>query len=129
MTNVFVYGTLKKGHGNNWLLGASPLLGEALSIHEYDLYDGGFPYAVHISNSGTGGTTKIWGEIYTVNDYVLKQLDGLEGHPNWYERFVRPFNLFTGEPVEAWIYEYPKDLDRVACPIVKVDGEIYRKWR
>jgi len=74
---VFVYGTLKSGHGNHKAyLYQSPLVGNA-SIMGFDLYDlGCFPAIVKNSTEGR----RVFGELYEVTPAVAKQLDGLEGY-------------------------------------------------
>jgi gamma-glutamylcyclotransferase (GGCT)/AIG2-like uncharacterized protein YtfP len=90
---VFVYGTLKRGHGNHhWLAGAS-FEGEARlpGVVLHDL--GPFPMAV----AGEGTVT---GEVYCVDAAGLARLDRLEGYPRLYDR--RPLALADGR--SAWVY-------------------------
>ncbi len=99
---VFVYGTLKRNFGNNWLLRE----GQFIDIDIIDGYKliyahdkGSFPFA--ISNEGTG----IKGEVFDISgdhrDLTLLQLDGLEGHPNWYVR--TPETTRLGREVEFYL--------------------------
>lgn len=44
------------------------------------------------------------GEIYEVDDLVLKDLDELEDHPNFYIREEHDFKLPNGEKTKAWVY-------------------------
>jgi len=83
---VFVYGTLKQGHGNHHLLGSARLIGRGL-LKGMGLYDlGYFPCIV------PEGTEVVTGELYgDVSDDVLASLDRLEGYregqnDNFYER-------------------------------------------
>jgi gamma-glutamylcyclotransferase (GGCT)/AIG2-like uncharacterized protein YtfP len=90
---VFVYGTLKRGHGNHhWLLDA-PFLGEAV-LPDVVLHDlGPFPMAVP-------GEGIVRGEVYRVDAAGLARLDRLEGYPRLYDR--RPLPLADGR--QAWVY-------------------------
>jgi len=90
---VFVYGTLKRGHGNHhWLLEA-PFLGEAV-LPDVVLHDlGPFPMAVP-------GEGLVRGEVYGVDAAGLARLDRLEGYPRLYDR--RPLALADGR--HAWVY-------------------------
>ncbi len=90
---VFVYGTLKRGHGNHhWLLEA-PFLGEAV-LPDVVLHDlGPFPMAVP-------GEGLVRGEVYGVDAAGLARLDRLEGYPRLYDR--RPLALADGR--RAWVY-------------------------
>lgn len=82
-----VYGTLKKGFGNNRCLGNSKFLGEFKTEPIYTLMAGGFPICER------GGNTSIIGELYeTDNPEIISDVNSLEGfsgikgHPdNWYD--------------------------------------------
>lgn len=77
---VFVYGTLKRGHGNNLLLKDSTFISEGiLHGHKLCFYysEGSFPFAKKDERSSSRG------EVYTVNEETLRRLDALEGYaPN-----------------------------------------------
>ena len=100
---VFVYGTLKKGHGNNYLLQEAEYLGKAITYKRFRLFDVGFPYAVP-SKDGA----RIRGEVYKVNPEIMQALDWLEGFPTHYKRQIIKVELENGEVIEAWIY-YTKE--------------------
>ncbi len=92
---VFVYGTLKRGHGNHRLLerGGARYVGEArVSGTMHDI--GGIP-AVGLSGRGT-----VHGEVYELDAETLARLDRLEGTPTFYQR--TRVRMSTG--TEAWIY-------------------------
>lgn len=100
LTPVFVYGTLKKGYGNNRILQNSVFKGCFYTEPRFSLYpvspDGGFPVACR-------GKSHIVGEVYEIDLITLQRLDYLEGHPHHYRR----------EEVEvlgygkAFMYVYP----------------------
>jgi len=96
---VFVYGTLKRGHGNHRLLqGCRIWKAKAEGI---DLHDGrAFPFAKR-------GSHVTHGELYEVPDDVLERLDHLEGHPHFYRR-ERTTILVGDKQVNAWIYLCPE---------------------
>lgn len=99
MHKIFVYGTLKRGRHNNYMLGPSKFLGVYLTERMFTMYDGkGFPYVV------PEGSNTIIGELYEVDDKILERLDWLEGvKANHYKRIeIRIFSA-TEETV-AWIY-------------------------
>lgn len=81
METVFVYGTLKKAHGNHRLLKGSKYLGTGLTKNRYVMYEDGIPYV-----SKSFSLTNISGELYEVSGATLDSLDMLEGHPIWYKR-------------------------------------------
>lgn len=90
---VFVYGTLKKGGHNHYLLSDCIPLGEGVTSTSMTLLDlGAFP-GVDISRE----TSQIQGEVYKVSS--LKDLDRLEGYPRFYNR-----KLVATTRGIAWIY-------------------------
>ena len=80
---VFVYGTLKEGHGNyQHYLSNSLYHGPHVTGPEHQMLNlGAFPGVIY-----GGGITKIHGEIYEISDKTLGKLDGLEGYPDFYDR-------------------------------------------
>lgn len=87
---VFVYGTLKNGQTNHFWLqdhknGTSTFLTNGKTTNRYPLIIGtryNIPFLLDVPNTGHD----INGEIYQIDDAMLKQLDVLEGHPNYYLR-------------------------------------------
>lgn len=101
MNPVFVYGTLKKNHGNHILLENEQFLGNAVTEENFLLLEAGLPFVVDDTNHEC--SVPIHGEVYNVIDDVLNDLDQLEGHPHFYKRelvYVR----INEEQVAAWIY-------------------------
>ena len=109
--NVFVYGTLKKGHGNHRLLENSRFIGED-SITGFDMYStGGFPAVIP-------GDGVVFGELYEVTPEELESLHRLEG----YRESDPDTSMYIPNVVETdgghscltyiWNYDY-KDLPRV----------------
>lgn len=95
MHKVFVYGSLKRGFGNNVLLADSNLIDTTLTKDRFQMNSlGGFPGVVK-SQKGF-----VSGELYEVNDTTLARLDQLEGNGRFYNREV--VDLENGE--EAWMY-------------------------
>ena len=91
---VFVYGTLKQGHGNHRLLAESKCLGTTHTKPAFTmLHLGGFPGVL------LQGDTSIIGEVYEVDEITMKRIDRLEGYPSFYDRT----KLHT-EYGQAWIY-------------------------
>ena len=92
---VFVYGTLRHRYGNHTLLGGAKYIGDALTYEKYTMTGGGIPYVCPYEP-----TCRIVGEVYKVTPLILKRLDRLEGHPQFYYRVIIRTN--TGR--RAWIY-------------------------
>ena len=103
MEKVFVYGTLKRGHGNHVLLRGSDFLGPSLTKEIYTMYRSGIPFV-----SKSPGTTRVIGELYNVDELTLNHLDMLEGHPTWYKREQINVDYISNEgemeSTKAWLY-------------------------
>jgi len=80
---AFVYGTLKKGFSNHWLIedavgaGHAQFLGAARTKQRYPLVCGPFqvPFLLNMASSGV----HVKGELYAVDQAALALLDELEG--------------------------------------------------
>ena len=81
MNKLFVYGTLKKQHSRNNILGADSFIREIKTLPNYTMIDlGAFPGILDL------GANVIYGELYEVDNSVLGMCDLIEGHPNFYKR-------------------------------------------
>jgi gamma-glutamylcyclotransferase (GGCT)/AIG2-like uncharacterized protein YtfP len=81
MNKLFVYGTLKKQYSRNDILSAASFIKEIKSLPRYTMIDlGPFPGILD------SGINVIYGELYEVDDSILKMCDLIEGHPNFYSR-------------------------------------------
>lgn len=106
----FVYGTLKRGYGNNRLLATSEFLGKAQTVKHYKLFQGyDDRYSIPMARPISSGLP-IAGEVYSITDErVFKQLDWLEGEGRLYFRNKRDVYLLTDPKklFQAWVYEIP----------------------
>lgn len=99
---VFVYGTLKRGNlirGLDRIDGAR-FIGPAETINDtFMMLDlGSFPAVIPAQPSWMT-TTKISGEVFAVTAPLFKQLDVIEGYPDFYNRML----VETTQGV-AWMY-------------------------
>lgn len=106
---VFVYGTLKEGHGNHTLLkeanaefvGYDSITGPLLMT---DMV--GFPGVYRPKCTGgevecdADAANMIKGEVWAMDPEGLAALDYLEGHPTFYRRE----KWWTDREVRAWVY-------------------------
>lgn len=112
---VFVYGSLKNGFHNHGILerGKSDFLGtfKTLSNTYKMLHLGGFPGVV-FNHSRMAEDKQLYGqvegELYHIDNACMANLDHLEGHPNFYERFQVKLEGFEHN---AWMYLLPEDND------------------
>lgn len=106
---LFVYGTLKRGHGNHPLLERydSDFVGPATTVEATFLLTETFPMVFRASEPYPPGYAfhvgKILGEVYRVSDEGLKHVDALEGHPTFYTRTPIQVEM-GGDPIDAEIY-------------------------
>lgn len=98
---VAVYGTLKRGHGNNSrYLPGSRFLGGGTTQTKYPLVIEGLPYLE--STEGVGHNVVV--DVFKVTDEVFADLDILEGHPRWYVRQEVPIAMDDGRVLVCWVY-------------------------
>lgn len=120
MTNlVFVYGTLKRGYGNNRLLKDAVYTGtdELPGFEMYYSYgEGSFPV---IKRNGNGSVV---GEVYDLSGcpHALGWLDSLEGHPEWYNRQVH--ETVSGVKVQTYV-GLDFDFDKMDLVPQSADGK------
>ena len=90
---VFVYGTLKRGHGNHyWMPEDAELIGKD-TLKNFNIYDLG-PFPAVVPEIGE----YVIGELWEVES--LENLDILEGYPELYNRKV----VKTQSGYDAWVY-------------------------
>ena len=98
MHNVFVYGSLKNGYGNNRLLQSSEYCGSDMtSSADFKMISlCSFPGVIH-SKDGF----HISGELYRIDDKTLNTLDRLESNGSFYRRELVKLKAFEED---AWMY-------------------------
>lgn len=108
---VLVYGTLRRGQGNNAMLKDSKFLGAVVipkdeGLVMMDATQGGFPVVVPAKDAKLEPTV-IMAELYAVDDNTLKLLDRLEGVPTMYQqKKIKVRN--RGQDVTAIMYQGTK---------------------
>lgn len=120
---VFVYGTLKRGYGNNRVLGQSRFIGRATTLWPFFMKSAGFPVLFR-----TPETANVEGELFEVNSqHIMAALDRLEGVPHMYERSRTIVDCpEIGQQIEAFIYLGNRDswthIDRMPDVPVTASG-------
>jgi gamma-glutamylaminecyclotransferase len=125
---VFVYGSLRSGLYNNYLLATDKYVGEFRTTQKYTmigLKSRAFPFLLPEKIEGIPWLPTR-GEVYEVSQETLDRLDSLEGHPNWYTRErVVVQSCDTAENLEAFVY-LMKDAECVRAITVGVgEGMLY----
>ena len=98
MHTVFVYGTLRSGFSNHFIMEPTVKIGNGTTKNKYALYEAGIPYLVEDEK-----VSNVKGEVYFVDETTFDILDTLEGHPSWYERKLIPV-IVEGKEYTAWTY-------------------------
>ncbi|MCD4801186.1 MAG: gamma-glutamylcyclotransferase [Methanococcoides sp.] len=105
MNFLFVYGTLKKGHKNHYLLAGSSFVSENCTEDNFQMLDmGDFPAVVK-----DDPVSSIVGELFSVDDSTLSAIDGFEG--KW---FCREEVLLKDSCV-AWMYFLSDNVSYEGC--------------
>lgn len=129
---LFVYGTLKKGFGNNRILQSSEFVSEAVTRDPFVLFRSGFPVMMREPNDAI--VDRYWlpvqGEVYSVrHPEVWARLDNLEGVPHMYLRGKTIVCLhsrgpgsqvevetYIGNP-ELWYRRFTKNYSDYLCAV------------
>ena len=101
---VFVYGSLKVGFSNHGVVERYVLDVKPGTVDGFRMLNlGAYPGAVPV---GEGESRSIRGEIMLLTDpeRAMRNLDGLEGYPHFYNRKVVTVRLDDGNTDAAWIY-------------------------
>ena len=104
---LFVYGTLKAGHGNHTLLeeaGAKFLGYDAIRFNNAVFLDlGGFPATIRVSQVCP---QLVRGEIWYGENNLLDSIDMLEGHPHFFRRTKERTVIHDRN---CWVYTIPDE--------------------
>ena len=99
-SQVFVYGTLRRGCANHRFLAGARFIGRGRTADAHGLYlEAGIPYL-----AAGEGRYPVVGEVYAVDAAILAGLDELEEHPRVYTRRPAPIVLGDGRRLIAWVY-------------------------
>ena len=99
MSYLFTYGTLMKGQRACSMLEGAEYVGDGV-LHGYGLYEtGNYPAAVPVEGFN------VYGEVYAIDEGMLKDLDEYEGEGDLYIRKLLEVEMEQGK-VDTWVYEY-----------------------
>lgn len=131
---VFVYGTLKRGYGNNHILIRAEFIGSDTTSEGWVLGDVGCPYAFPpsvVPEKFRKLLKPIKGEVYKIKETeTAMSLDYLEGydenmdHAHYYRRVIIPTKL--GGP--CWIYTSERFGRAHSCNTCNITDEGEWEW-
>lgn len=104
---VFVYGSLRRGLQNHHKLESALYKGEWYTKNYYymtGMKSGAYPYVTSVQLHEDQSPTKVYGELYMIDEDLLKILDELEGHPTQYMRQTIDIVNNRNECVNAYMY-------------------------
>lgn len=108
-TSLFVYGTLKRGHRLNSVLGGgSTLIHPAVTVlNDFDLHGYGLAFPIMSFTEDSQGY-KIIGELYTVTPSVMDRVNAIETNAGYVPFIidVKPFDN-SGSVEQAIVFIYP----------------------
>lgn len=121
---VFVYGTLRKGCGNHFVMkdADGKYIGTGI-VKGYEMYtNGSYPMVIR-------GEASVVGEVYEVEKVEnLYRLDALEGYPYLYIRETTEVELESGEKVKALIYTQSHNAESVRQNRIKIAEGDWVEW-
>ena len=103
---VFVYGTLKRGYGNNHCLTGAYFVSNAVTTQKWRMHDAGFPVMRDRSHDHPEQNAFCTGEVWHFNDpAILQRLDRLESNGRMYHRRRIQVVLADGQTkMKVWAY-------------------------
>jgi gamma-glutamylcyclotransferase (GGCT)/AIG2-like uncharacterized protein YtfP len=120
MRLVFVYGSLKRGFHNHYMMDWAVMFNTGVTVHPYHLLNlGSFP---GMTDKWQGRTdlppVHIKGEVYQVDPALMAALDRFEGHPNFYRRRHIPVRCGGDSIFTCYAYFIQTDRMRDDCKVV-----------
>lgn len=115
MAHIFVYGTLKRGQPNHKVMldqshGLAAFRGRGCTVESFPLVIAGehnIPWLLHLPGKGHC----VAGEIYEVDEQMLRFLDDFEGCPSMYQRTPLQVRVLEwegaagpGDSVQCFVY-------------------------
>jgi len=121
--NLFVYGTLKKGHRLHGILEGQKYLGEFITAPEFDILDYGdgiFPIVVQKKNG-----FKIKGEVYEVDSATFQLTDSIEIGAGY-----KPITIFLmPDNIQAIIYVYTDKINLEMSDNFIIVKDNMKEWK
>ena len=102
-TNVFVYGTLMRGERAHSYLSKAEFVGE-YRLSDYAIYNLGWYPGIRPKKGSV-----VYGEVYAVDDGMLREMDRYEGEGSLYHRTPVVAENETGT-VDAVVYVYAREI-------------------
>jgi len=123
VNNLFVYGTLKRGHRLNGILDGQKYKGEYHTAPNFDILDyadGSFPIVIPKENGYS-----IKGELYEVNEEVFRLTDAIEIGAGYVPVQIK---LMPGD-IESTIYIYTDETDMNLSDNYIIIEDNIKEWK
>jgi len=120
---VFVYGTLRKGLTFGDALDRAELLGNGETKDKFGFFHYRYPAALIMSSD-----VHIKGELYLVDAETLKDLDAIEGHPEFYRRRPVYIRMEDGTETNAYMYFLVLGEDEAEKQGIKIESGDFIKF-
>lgn len=105
MARVFVYGTLKRGYRNNYILERAEFVGSGQTVAKCRLFNAGFPVLRRRAKKDGEWNAPVRGEVFNVTDEeTMQRLDRLESEGRMYHRRKKKIRLDDGTVILANTY-------------------------
>lgn len=109
MNKLFVYGTLMEGYLANMMLETSTFIASGITEQPFIMKTNGvFPMVTETGNDGRYAGN-VMGEVYEVNDDVLKIIDEYENVPTLFTRKEVTISTCKNESITGWMYVHNDD--------------------
>ncbi len=123
---IFVYGTLKRGYGNNALLRDAAFLGEAVTVRKFAMINHGVPFVIREQQ-----LAPVAGELFDIggNRATLNRLDRLESNGLLYDRITDMVNCGGKLHCASLYVRGPRAASWVDGDMCAINARGHLEWR
>jgi len=111
---IFVYGILRKGYENNFLLGNSKYLGSYYTLDKFHMvYDQNLSYPILLTKSIFNEDTSnyIYGDVFEINDDIYKKLEIYTDNKKYNLNRIEIKSVNQNKNIFAYIYLLNNDCE------------------
>jgi gamma-glutamylcyclotransferase (GGCT)/AIG2-like uncharacterized protein YtfP len=101
---LFAYGTLKRGQSNHALLGGATKIADGYTVKKMVMMNTGKFPVVFTEKLSRSAMLSVAGEIYEIEDCLIRELDRLEDLGGMYDRGIFQIRTVGGEVLRSIMY-------------------------